>query len=268
LKGTETGPWDADGAYQKILTRFYKALYDLNVEADFVFDNTEDLSRYQVLIVPSLYIASDAMLSRLNTFVKNGGHLIVTMKSGFCNEYSAVRHETMPAGLADIAGFTYQEFSTLRSPVPLKGDPFNAKGDNYAEQWAEFLQTTTAQPLAFYDHPVLGIYPAIVRNNNGKGAMTYFGTIPSESIMKSILTTALAERNILGTDYLLPETVKVKHGVGASGKNLHFYYNFSAGEKTFPYGYGDGVNLLTNMQVQKGKDLTLQAWGVAIIESK
>ncbi len=267
FKGPETGPWDADGAYQKILTRFYKALYDLNVEADFVFDNTEDLSQYQVLIVPSLYIASDGMLSRLSAFVKNGGHLIVTMKSGFCNEHSAVRHATMPAGLTDVGGFTYQEFSTLRSPVPLKGDPFHTKDQNYTEQWVEFLQPTTARPLAFYNHPVYDIYPAIVQNHSGKGMMTYMGTIPSESIMKNIVMTALAERNILGVDYLLPASIKVKHGVSNSGKNLHFYYNFSSTEKTFPYTYRDGVNLLTNVPLGRGKDLTLKAWDVAVIET-
>jgi beta-galactosidase len=267
FNGPETGPWDADGAYQKILTRFYKTLYDLNVEADFVFDNTEDLSQYQVLIVPSLYIASDGMLSRLSAFVKNGGHLIVTMKSGFCNEHSAVRHATMPAGLTDVGGFTYQEFSTLRSPVPLKGDPFHTKDQNYTEQWVEFLQPTTARPLAFYDHPVYDIYPAIVQNHSGKGMMTYMGTIPSESIMKNIVMTALAERNILGVDYLLPASIKVKHGVSNSGKNLHFYYNFSSTEKTFPYTYRDGVNLLTNVPLGRGKDLTLKAWDVAVIET-
>lgn len=267
FKGPETGPWDADGAYQKILARFYKVLYDLHVEVDFVFDNTEDLSRYEVLIVPSLYIASDSMLNRLNAYVKNGGHLVATVKSGFCDEYAAVRHQTMPAGLADAAGFTYQEFSTLRSPVPLKGDPFQAKDQDYIEQWAEFLQTTTARPLAFYDHPFFGVYPAIVKNNSGKGAMTYFGTVPSESIIKSILTSALGERNLLA-DVALPDKIKVKHGVSNSGKNLHFYYNFSAIEQSFPYQYGDGVNLLTNLPIQKGKSLTLKAWDVAVLESK
>ena len=268
FKGPETGPWDADGAYQKILTRFYKILYDLHVEVDFVFENTENLNQYQVLIVPSLYIASDAMLSKLNAYVKNGGHLVVTMKSGFCNEYSAVRHDTMPAGLTDVAGFTYQEFSTLRNPVPLKGDPFKAKNENYTEQWVEFLQTITAKPLAFYDHPFFGKYPAIVRNNSGKGAMTYFGSIPSESIMKSILTSVLDERNLLSTDQQLPETIKVKHGISNSGRNLHFYYNFSPAEQSFSYTYSDGINLITNQPVQKNIVLTLKAWDVAIIETK
>jgi beta-galactosidase len=268
FEGTKTGPYESDATYQKILTRFYKVLYDLNVEVDFVFDNTEDLSRYQVLIVPSLYIASDAMLSRLNTFVKNGGHLIATVKSGFCDEYSAVRHVTMPAGLAEAAGFTYQEFSNLRAPVSLKGDPFNVKEGNYTEQWVEFLQTTSAKPLAFYDDPFLGKYPAVVRNNYGKGTMLYFGTVPSEGIIKNILAAELDECSLLGINYQLPDKVKVKHGISNNGKNLYFFYNFSSIEQTFSYAYADGVNLLINMPVQRGKDIVLKAWDVAVIESK
>jgi beta-galactosidase len=97
--------------------------------------------------------------------------------------------------------------------------------------------------------------------------MTYFGTVPSESIIKNILASVLGERSLLA-DQALPDRIKVKHGVSNGGKNLHFYYNFSAVEQSFSYQYTDGVNLLTNLPIQKGKPLTLKAWDVAVIESK
>jgi beta-galactosidase len=66
----------------------------------------------------------------------------------------------------------------------------------------------------------------------------------------------------------LPDKVKVKHGISNNGKNLYFFYNFSSIEQTFSYAYADGVNLLINMPVQRGKDIVLKAWDVAVIESK
>jgi beta-galactosidase len=34
----------------------------------------------------------------------------------------------------------------------------------------------TAKPLASYDHPFFGKYPAITRNRFGKGTLTYEGS--------------------------------------------------------------------------------------------
>jgi len=114
--------------YLSILYQLYGALYKLNVDADFIFPQTTDYSKHKVIIVPPLYISDDAQLKRLSEFIKNGGHVLFIMKSGFCNEYSTVRWERMPALLREAAGISYQEFSSFRGDVPLKGDPYKAGG--------------------------------------------------------------------------------------------------------------------------------------------
>ena len=55
---------------------------------------------------------------------------MLAFKSGFTNEYSTVRWTRMPGPLREAAGFSYQEFSTLKRPLPLKGDPFQAGDQN------------------------------------------------------------------------------------------------------------------------------------------
>ena len=78
-------PWGSVGGYELELQRLYGALYKANAGVDFVFPETEDLQRYKVIVAPPLYIASDALLERLAAYVRNGGHLLLTLKSGFCN---------------------------------------------------------------------------------------------------------------------------------------------------------------------------------------
>jgi beta-galactosidase len=269
LKAPPTGPWDADGAYQKVLIKFYKALYDLNIETDFVFDDGKNFEQYEILIVPPLYAASDALLEKLVAYVKNGGHLVLNMKSGFCDEYSRVRHSVMPGKLSEITGFTYNEFSTLLEKVPLKNDPFKTNENNYVEQWAEFINLKTAKALAWYEHPFFGKYPAITRNDINKGSVTYFGTIPSDEIIKKIISNIAEEKKLTGTDQQLPEKIKVKHGTGNEGKKIHFYYNFSGLPDAFVYQYEKGTNLLENKNIEKGSTLNIEAWGIVIImESK
>ena len=109
------------------MQQIHRALYDLNVGADFVFPETKDFSAYKVLIVPALYISDDALLQRISDYVKSGGHVVMTFKSGFANENSAVRWVRAPGPLREAAGFSYQEFSNLEKPLALKGDPYQRR---------------------------------------------------------------------------------------------------------------------------------------------
>ena len=74
--------------------------------------------------------------------------MLMTFKSGFTNENSAVRWERAPGPLREAAGFSYQEFSNLEHPLALKDNPWRVAGaDNKVSTWAEFLLPTSAKPL-------------------------------------------------------------------------------------------------------------------------
>ena len=88
---TSSGPqWSGakpTADYTSLVHQFHRALYNLNIGVDFVFpDEDANFSNYKLLIVPALYIADDALLQKISDYVKNGGHVIMTFKSGFCDE--------------------------------------------------------------------------------------------------------------------------------------------------------------------------------------
>jgi beta-galactosidase len=184
-----------------------------------------DFSNYRLIVVPPLCVSSDDLLSRLADFVESGGHLLMAFKSGFTNEYDTVRWTMAPGPLREAAGFHYQEFSNLKSPLALKGDPFGAGAENRVSEWAEMLLPDTAQSLAFYDHPFLGRYPAITRNRFGRGTLTYEGTVLSDKLQEKVLLDVLENAGLSGPDQALPANVRVKHGVNRSGKTIHYYLN-------------------------------------------
>ena len=261
-------PWSQPGGYDVEMRRLYHALYRLNVGVDFVFPETVDLSEYKVVVVPPLYVASDALLARLADYVRGGGHLLLTLKSGFCDEYSTVRPIMAPGPLREAAGFHYQEFSNLAKPVPLKGDPFQAGAENQVSDWAEMLLPDGAKPLAYYDHPFFGKYPAVTQNRFGKGSLTYEGTVLSEVLQQKVLERVLEAAQLLGPDQKLPAAVRVKHGIGRAGKPIHYYFNFSATAQQVDYAYAAGTELLSNHAVVGSGKLTLDPWGVAIVEQE
>ena len=257
------GPAD----YGSLVQQLHHSLYELNIGSDFVFPETQDFSQYKVLIVPALYISDDALLQRISDYVKNGGHVVMTFKSGFANENSAVRWVRAPGPLREAAGFSYQEFSTLEQPLSLKGDPFHVgEAGNKASYWSEFLMPEHAKAIAYYDHPFFGKWPAITENQFGSGTLLYEGTYLSDMLQTAVLHDQLQKFGLTGSDQLLPASVHVQHGVNKLGKRIHYYFNYSATEQKATYSYGTGANLLDGKSVASGATLVLAPWNLAIVE--
>lgn len=254
-------PFSDRVSYMSILGQMTGALYRLNIEPDYVTPES-DWSRYQILLVPPLYSASDATLEKLARFVEQGGRAVVSFKSGFTNEHSTVRHQMAPGPLRRAAGFRYQEFSNLAQPVPLKT---TLASDATASAWAEFLIPETAETLAAYDHPFFAKFPAITRNRHGKGVLTYLGTNVSNNLMDALLLGEITAAGLATPDQSLPPSVRVRHGRTPRGTLLHYYFNFSGESRTIAYPYGAATDLLTGRTAARGATLTLGAWDLAIL---
>ena len=254
--------------YRTILRQMYETLYRQNVAVDFIFPESTNLSDYKVIIVPPLYVASDETLNRLVDYVHGGGHLVMSFKSGFTNEYDTVRWTMAPGSLRKAAGFRYQEFSNLATPLALKSDPFHAGTGNKVSEWAEMLVLEGAQSLAYYDHPFFSKYPAITRNRFGSGTLTYEGTVLSDTLQTKLLLDVLQMAGLTGPDQEIPATVRVKHGTNRNGKTIHYYMNYSSDSQTFKYPYKLGEDLLTKTSVAPFQAVTLKPWDLAILEEK
>jgi beta-galactosidase len=265
------GQWSFGSApanYATLVQQMHRALYDLNVGCDFVFPEDADFSRYKMLIIPALYISDDALLTRIADYVKNGGHVVMTFKSGFANENSAVRWVRAPGPLREAAGFSYQEFSNLEHPLALKDDPFHAGADNKASYWAEFLIPEHAKPIAWYDHPFFGKWPAITENSYGSGTLLYEGTYLSQKLQTAVIKSALEKAGLTGPDQQAPTGVHVQRGVNRLGKRVHYYFNYTGAQQSVSYAYAPGTNLLDGKSVTKSQTLTLAPWDVAIVEEQ
>ena len=267
---TSSGPqWSADpptANYSTLVKQIHRSLYDLNVGTDFVFPTTTDFSAYKLLIVPALYIADDALLQRISDYVKSGGHVVMTFKSGFANENSAVRWTRAPGPLREAAGFSYQEFSNLEHPLMLKGDPFHVGDANRVEHWTEFLVLDHARALAYYDHPFFGQWPAITENDFGAGTLLYEGTYLSDALQTAVLRDEIKKIGLFCADQELPANIHAQQGVNRLGKRVRYYFNYSGAEASFHYSHGRGTDLLSGKPVPEGAEITLGPWDLILVE--
>jgi len=154
----------------------------------------------------------------------------------------------------------------LKQELKLKGDPYKAGDENKVSAWAEFIIPETATALAFYEHPFFGKYPAITRNKYGKGTVTYEGTVLSDRLEEKVMLEVLKLAGLTGPDQELPSSVRVRHGVSDSGRNLHYYLNYSGEEQSFTYPYEAGVDIVTNKSIGKSQTVTLKGWDLVIVE--
>ena len=72
--------------YNDVVRYIYDALYEINVECDILWPESEELSDYDLLILPALYTADEKLLLRIADYVEQGGHLLATFKTAFTNE--------------------------------------------------------------------------------------------------------------------------------------------------------------------------------------
>ncbi|MCK4749815.1 MAG: beta-galactosidase trimerization domain-containing protein, partial [Bacteroidales bacterium] len=267
-------PFNGDGsnweesnnnAYRgQLVAQFHRVLYQNNIGVDFIFPEDPDPEKYDLVIVPALYVASDALLGQINDYIRNGGHVIMQFKSGFSDENSMVRPVLAPGPLREACGFYYQEFSNIKS-LPLKDNPFDVE-DNSAVDWMEFLIPETARALAYYDHPYFSQYPAVTINDFGKGTLLYEGSLLSDQIQTRIIEEAVERAGIDHPDHQYAWPVIAKSGRNDDGNMVHFYYNYSSEPINLTYHHPSGTELVSEAAVAEGEWLVVEPWGVLIIE--
>ncbi|KRF42727.1 beta-galactosidase [Paenibacillus sp. Soil787] len=252
--------------YNDIVRLMYDELYKMNIGCDIVHPDSDALENYELILVPALYAASDELLERLNAFVRNGGHIVYTFKSGFTNEHVKVRTTHQPGAIDEVCGVRYSMFVEPKS-VSFKGDPFEVgPADNTVNTWMELLTPTTAEVTASYDHPHWGAYAAITKNRYGKGTATYVGCLPSAAVMSKVLEKAVYDAGIWGKDQDIHYPLIVKSGVNDQGKTVRYYFNYSDRPETLKYPHAEGKELLSGEAVKQGEVRELTRWGIAIIE--
>lgn len=271
--------------YNDVVRWIYDALYRMNVECDFVWPESEDLSQYKAIFVPALYAAPDSTLERLNQYVKDGGTLVVTFKSGFANESVKVHADAQPHILKDALGISYDQF-TFPHNVKLSGKLYGAESlDDFARSadadinsddadsaevgearvFMELLKPEGAEVLAGYEHYNWKGYAAITRNKYGMGMAYYLGCMTDNATLQNVIKAVLGDAGVKLSGYEYP--VIVREGTNDFGKTVRYFLNYSAKEQSVAYKYSDGEDVLTGETIKAESLLIIPAWDVRIVEA-
>jgi beta-galactosidase len=219
---------------------FYEVLYDRHLTVDFAHPEA-DLSAYPLVVVPALYLMTEAAGNNLREYVENGGTLVVSYFSGIVDEHDAVHEGAYPGPLRDVLGLTVEEFSPLLADqlVRITGpDGSELSGD----VWTEFVVPHGAETVWTYADGLTAGHPAVTRHRLGEGTAWYVSTRLSAEGLDALLGWATEDAS-LAPRADLPRDVEVVRRAGESGSYL-FAINHTASDAKVPLD-AHGTELLT-----------------------
>ncbi len=261
----------------------HRALWSRGITLDGVRPGA-DLSRYKLVVVPTLYLLDDATARSLHSFVAGGGHLVVTYFSGIVDEHDHVRLGGYPGALRDLLGIRTEEFFPLAAgqvvrlsaetgglpapgPVPPAGGtvlpgpqtllPAAATGT----VWTELTGLAGAHAVARYaDGPLIG-QPAITAHPVGAGVAWYLGTRLDDAALSGLLG-AIAGAAGVAPAAEVPAGVEVTRRSG-DGQSFLFVMNHTDRAVTVP---ARGLDLVSDQECDG--TLTLPAGGCALVRER
>lgn len=159
----------------------FAPLFNDNVDVAVINIGHEDLSRYQLVVVPGLYLLDERSAEALRHFVSEGGTVIMTAFSAKVNENSQWFDTPLPGGLSDVFGVKTNAFYRTDAPLAgtVMGEPIASSSKFY-----EVLEPSTAQVIGRLS--VTGSPPAATLNRFGKGQAIYLATPADPALLQQL----------------------------------------------------------------------------------
>jgi len=183
--------------YMGHLESYYQFFYDNNIPVD-ILKPGQDLTGYQVIVAPTLFLLTEEMAKQLEQFVQAGGTLITTYRSGVKDWANVVVNTALPGLLSELVGAEVYEYSSLPAGVEVdivgSGLELNQKGQGRA--WVDALKPYTAAVWAHCASGPLAGMPVVTHNKYGDGQVLYIGTWLNEFMLNSFLAKVVPVQSL------------------------------------------------------------------------
>jgi beta-galactosidase len=204
---------------------FYNAFHSRNITVDFARP-TEDLSKYKLVIAPSLHLMAGGEADLLKLYVQKGGTLVSTFNTGLVDEHHMAPVNGYPHDLTDLFGLEVLEFDPLppgeENHMTFKG-AFTTSHMHPARMWCDIIEPKGCTVLATYTKDFYSGKPAVTMNSFGLGKAVYVGTMSHQPFYEDLVVWL---RQSCGLNPLLkvPDTIEVcmRH---KEGVNIYFLLN-------------------------------------------
>jgi len=185
-------------SYEKHLAQIYSALWKRNIGVD-VVSSTATLFKYDLVIAPALHVLTDEIAANLLDYVRSGGTLVVTPRTGVKDIANVVVNQPLPGLLADVCGVVVEEYDAITPDLTqaITFDVDELAGQSLPVQtWCDILLPQGAEVIAHYAQDYYAGKPAATRNQFGQGQAIYLGALGTDAFYESVLGWLLSQKGI------------------------------------------------------------------------
>lgn len=243
--------------YGDLAVRMHRALAARQVTCAVVHP-LSDLSAYRLILVPTLYLVSDAAVANLTATADAGADVLVSYFSGIVDESDHIRLGGYPGAFRDLLGVRTEEFRPLRDgeQVRLTGGLLDGRAGRI---WSEVCAATTADVLVEYaDGPLFG-KAALTRREVSGSARWYLSTDLDDDALAALLAEVTDAAGVVPVVPGAPAGLDVVRRRGDQGSFL-VAVNHSAEPREL---VATGHDLVTDTAVVGS--LTVPGGGVAVV---
>jgi beta-galactosidase len=247
--------------YLEFFGQLYQPLAELNLPVD-VIPADAPLDGYRLVIVPALAILDDGRAARLEEFVRRGGHLLLTIRTGVKDRRNALQPSRPPGALAEAAGVEVEEYYALDEPVPVQGNLF---GRGEAHVWAERLRVldeagTTVMATFGEANGWLDDCPAFTVHPHGKGVVYMLAASLDEIARQATIEHVVQAAGL--RPMRSPRGVEICTRTRADGVPVYILINHEKNERqvSLPWPVYEHLN-----EIAVGRELILPGYGVAVV---
>jgi len=188
-------PHRRDFGYLHHLFVFYRAARQLGFPVDIVPYHA-DLTAYRLVIAGNAYLGTSAHEEVLERYVRDGGHVLFGVRSGFKTATNTATDAPLPGLWRPLVGATVRAWHALPNGV---GYGLAGEVDGIGPEatfWAEALAPATARVLAYYTSGPFAGEAALTDNGYGTGHAFYLGFYPGFEQATALLRYLTARLDI------------------------------------------------------------------------
>lgn len=245
-------------SYPETVLRFHQWFFERNIPVDFVHP-AGDLSGFDLVVAPALYLLDEVASSNLKDFVAEGGRLLASYLTGIVDENEQVYLGGYPGCLRDVLGLSIEEFAPYpenrRNGLILDGTRHQAR------YWCDIIHLEGATALATFSDDYFAGSAAATHHDWGEGRAYYLGTHPDDAGLDQLLKRICADAKVVPI-LETPAEVEVTLRESADRRFL-FLLNHRDEAVTVPLAGFSGQDLISG-EHRKG-EIKLEAMDVRVI---
>ena len=247
--------------YSETIHEHYRYFWNHDIPVE-IISPAADLTKYDLVVAPMLYLVSEADMQNLSDFTEKGGQLVGTYISGVVNEFDLTYLNGFPAVFQKLFGINVLE-TDVYYPTDKNSLTF---GENIygVKDYATIFDVHQAEVLSTYQEDFYAGRPAVVTQQFGQGRSFYIGARTDYDFLAAFYAPIAADLGLHNQFVVTGDADVSVQSRGSENEQYHFVMNFSETEKTIEVSEAL-VDLLT--AEENNVNLVLKPYEVKVLHS-